>query len=148
MDNQKERRREYGWVDQSSNYALTGTLILMPMGSCSYFWTQVLCLSYHAARIAGGLAVELGWLSCCGLLISENADHVGAIALEILPAKLTGREQEHNAFVKKGQSYALLLFKVVNVLLKLALICVTLRHECHNPLSHYINLVKIKLGFR
>lgn len=78
------------------------------------------------------------------MLISENADHVGAIALEILPAKLTGREQEHNAFVKKGQSYALLLFKVVNVLLKLALICVTLRHECHNPLAfELLNIFKV-----
>jgi len=136
MDNQKERRwRDIIGVGQSFNYALTGTLILMPMGSFSYFWTQVLCLSYHAARIAWGLAVELGWLSCCGLLVSENADHVWTIALEILSAKLTRREQEHNAFVKKGESDALLLLKVVNVLLKLALIRVTLRHECHNPKS-------------
>ena len=74
-------------------------------------------------------AIKPGRLRCSRLLVAKDTNHVWPVTREVLSRQVTRRQQEHHALLQEGKTDALFLLKVVDILLKLALIGVSLRHE-------------------
>ena len=60
---------------------------------------------------------------------------MGSITYEILTAKLTGRQQEHDPLVEKSKANTLFFLEVVYIFLELILVCVALRHKCNHSIQ-------------
>ena len=74
-------------------------------------------------------AIKPGRLRCSCLLVAKDTNHVWSVTRKVLSRQVTRRQQEHHALLQEGKADALFLLKVVDILLKLALIGVSLWYK-------------------